>query len=52
MEFINVGLLKKPANWLIVATMFLLGSFALHFLLQLIHGRDFLLFQKHPSRAV
>lgn len=51
MEFLNVGLIKRPANWLIVATMFMFGAFALHFILQLVHGKNFLLVTKHPSRA-
>jgi hypothetical protein len=54
MEIVNTGVLKNPMNWLTVLTMVALGSFALHFGLQLVHGSDALLRSadtKHPSRT-
>lgn len=32
-KVINVELMRHPANWLVVTLMFLLGSFALRFLM-------------------
>jgi len=49
-SLLNFELLKRPVNWLIVGTMVLMGLFALHFMLHLIHGNPALPAEKHNSR--
>lgn len=53
MTLVNTELLRRPSNWMILATMVTLALFALHYGLGLIHGMNSLGLSekiKHPSR--
>jgi hypothetical protein len=47
---INIDILRRPTNWLVIGTMLLMGLFALHFALKLIHGSPYAPREKHNSR--
>ena len=49
-SLINFDILRRPTNWLAVGTMVLMGLFALHFALLLIHGVAPIPMEKHTSR--
>jgi hypothetical protein len=49
-SLLNVELLRRPTNWFVVGTMVLMGLFALHFMLHLIHGSPNMAQEKHASR--
>lgn len=48
-SFLNLDLLRRPNNWLVVGSMVVIGCFAVHYALALIHGqvKPF----KHNSRT-
>lgn len=48
---LNLDLLRRPLNWVVIWSMVILALFALHFSLQLIHGSPATPDMKHPSRV-
>lgn len=51
MKLFNPGILRVPTNWLIVLVTVILGLFALHFSLSLIHGMQGPVASKPPARV-